>query len=72
MKTYIRKSIKGYYIDFPEEIDAQYWAGKIGSTYQDFLDDKWILLSNEQLAFKEAHPRFSIQNIIEMTEPTPH
>lgn len=70
MKTYIRKSIKGYYIDFPEEIDAQYWAGKIGSTYEDFRNDKWILLSDEQLAFKEAHPNLSIKNIIEMTEPT--
>ena len=48
MKTYIRKNIKGYYIDFPEEIDAQYWAGKIGSTYEDFQNNKWILLSEEQ------------------------
>lgn len=72
MKTYIRKSIKGYYIDFPEEIDAQYWAGKIGSTYEDFRNDKWIPLSDEQLAFKEAHPNLSIKNIIEMTEPTPY
>lgn len=47
MKTYIRKSIKGFYIQFPEEIDATYWAGKIGETYQDFLDDKWVLLSDE-------------------------
>ena len=72
MKTYIRKSIKGYYIDFPEEIDAQYWAGKIGSTYEDFRNDKWIPLSNEQLAFKQAHPNLSVKNIIEMTEPTPY
>ena len=71
MKTYIRKSIKGYYIEFPEEIDAQYWEGKIGTTYEDFQNDKWILLSDEQLAFKEEHPGLSIQNIIEMTEPAP-
>lgn len=72
MKTYIRKSIKGYYIDFPEEIDAQYWAGKIGSTYEDFRADKWIPLSDEQLTFKEAHPNLSVKNIIEMTEPAPY
>ena len=69
MKTYIRKSIKGFYIEFPEEIDAQYWEGKIGSTYEDFQNDKWILLSDEQLAFKEAHANLSIKNIIEMVEP---
>ena len=72
MKTYIRKNIKGYYIDFPEEIDAEYWEGKIGTTYEDFQDNKWILLSDEQLAFKEAHPNLSIKNIIEMTEPATH
>ena len=69
MKTYIRKSIKGYYIDFPDEIDAQYWAGKIGSTYEDFRDDKWILLSDEQLAFHTEHPYASISQVISMTLP---
>lgn len=72
MKTYIKKSHKGYYIDFPEEIDAKYWEGKIGTTYEDFQDNKWILLSDEQLAFKEAHPGLSIKSVIEMTEPEPY
>jgi hypothetical protein len=61
MKTYIRKSIKGYYIEFPEEIDATYWNGKIGTTYEDFENNKWILLSNEQVAFHETHPNASIK-----------
>ena len=72
MKTYIRKSIKGYYIDFPDEIDAQYWAGKIGSTYEDFRADKWILLSDEQLAFKAEHPHASISQVLSMTLPEPY
>lgn len=71
MKTYIRKSIKGYYIDFPEEIDAQYWAGKIGSTYEDFKDNKWILLSDEQLVFHTEHPSASINQVLTMTLPEP-
>lgn len=69
MKTYIRKNINGFYIDFPEEIDAEYWEGKIGTTYEDFQDNKWILLSDEQLAFKEEHPNLPIKNIIEMELP---
>lgn len=69
MKTYIRKSIRGYYIDFPEEIDAEYWEGKIGSTYEDFVDDKWILLSDEQVAFHEQNPGANIQQVITMTLP---
>ena len=72
MKTYIRKSIKGYYIQFPDEIDAEYWAGKIGSTYEDFRDNKWICLSDEQLAFHEEHPYASISQVISMTLPEPY
>ena len=70
MKTYIRKNIKGYYIEFPEEIDAQYWAGKIGSTYEDFLDNKWVLLSDEQVTFHNEHPTCSIKNVLKMQEST--
>lgn len=69
MKTYIRINIKGYYIEFPEEIDAQYWEGKIGSTYEDFLDNKWILLSDEQVAFHAEHPEASIEQVLNMTLP---
>ena len=72
MKTYIRKSIKGYYIQFPEEIDAEYWAGKIGSTYEDFKDNKWIPLSAEQVAFHEEHPHAGISQVIGMTLPEPY
>ena len=72
MLTYIRNNIKGYYIEVPEEIDAEYWAGKIGSTYQDFLDGKWVLLSAEQLTFHEEHPSASIKEVLDMQMvPTP-
>lgn len=66
MKTYIRKNIKGYYVDFPEEIDAEYWEGQIGETYEDFLDNKWILLSDEQVQFHEDNPDASVKEVIEM------
>lgn len=76
MKTYIRKSIKGFYIQFPEEIDATYWAGKIGSTYEDFRDNKWILLSEEQEAFHNEHTNASVREVLNMeldavVEPNP-
>lgn len=47
MITYIKKSIKGYYIEYPNEIDSNYWKGKIGTTYEDFKNGKWIRLSEE-------------------------
>ena len=72
MKTYIRKNIKGYYAVYPTEIDANYWAGKIGETYEDFVDNKWILLSEEQVTFHEEHPNASIKEVLDMQlTPTP-
>ena len=66
MKTYIKKSIKGYYIEFPEEIDAQYWAGQIGTTYEDFYGGKWVLLSDEQVLFHNTYPNASVKEVFEM------
>lgn len=70
MVTYIRKNIKGYYIEFDEELDANVWAGKIGSTYQDFLDNKWILLSAKQVKFHKDYPNANVKEVINM-ELTP-
>ena len=64
MVTYIRNIIPGYYIEFDEEIDQEYWAGKIGYNYQDFLDGKWVLLSDEQVAFHNEHPEASIEEVL--------
>lgn len=72
MKTYIRKTIKGYYIEFPEEIDSQYWKGKIGSTYEDFLNDKWVLLSDDQVVFHNEHPEANIIQVLLMILPESH
>jgi len=70
MFTYIRNAIKGYYIVTDEQIDAEYWTGWIGSTYEDFLDGKWILLSNEQVEFHTQNPDASIEEVLNM-ELTP-
>lgn len=66
METYIRKSIAGYYIEFPEEIDTVYWQGKIGSTYADFMADKWVHLSPEQVAFHKGNPFATIEEVLAM------
>lgn len=66
MVTYIRKNISGYYIEFNEELDANVWAGKIGSTYQDFLDNKWLLLSAKQVKFHNENQQASIKEVLDM------
>lgn len=67
--VYVKKSISGFYIGFPEEIDAEYWDGQIGETYEDFLDDKWVLLSDEQVKFHEEYPQCSVKDVLEMNVP---
>lgn len=72
MKTYIKKNHKGFYIQYDEELDAEYWAGQIGETLADFFDGKWVLLSDEQAAFHEEHPDASLDEVWNMTiKPAP-
>lgn len=66
MKTYIRKDIKGLYIEFPQELDNEVWEDKIGTTYQDFLEGKWVLLSEEQVNFHKENPQASINEVLNM------
>lgn len=66
MKWYIRKNILGYYIQFPEEIDAEVWEGKIGTTYEDFLLQKWVPLTEEQVQFHLDNPGASIKEVLDM------
>lgn len=66
MKTYIKKDHRGYYVEFLEEIDAEYWAGMIGESIEDFYNNKWVLLSDEQVAFHNEHPHASIREVWNM------
>lgn len=65
-KTYLKRSHAGYYVELPEEIDAEYWEGKTGTTYEDFLDNKWVPLSDEQIAFHKVHPDASTEEVWNM------
>jgi hypothetical protein len=65
MEAYIRNNVKGYYIEFNEELDANVWNGKIGTTYQDFLDNKWIHLSSAQVEFHVEHPYATIKEVLD-------
>lgn len=65
MKTYITTLINGYYVDYPEEIDHIYWDGKIGHTYEDFKNGKWVLLSDSQIKFHQDNPKASIKEVLD-------
>lgn len=65
MYTYIKYNIKGKYVEFPEALDPTLY-NNIGETYQDYVSGKWVLLSDEQLAFREANPAASVKEVFEM------
>jgi hypothetical protein len=63
MNTYIQKYTVNLYAEFDFLLDENY---EVGATYQDYISGKWVLLSNEQLTFREAHPDASVQEVFEM------
>lgn len=65
MYTYIKKSIRGQYSTFNEPFDPQLYDN-LGSTYEDYLNNKWVLLSAEQAAFHEEHPNASVSEVWNM------
>jgi len=67
--TYIKRDIKGYYVEFNEQFDPDLY-NNLGSTYNDFLNNKWVLLSQEQVAFHNEHPTASVKEVWNM-EITP-
>lgn len=67
--TYIKQDIQGYYIEFDEMFNPELY-NNLGDSYEDFLDNKWVLLSDEQVAFHVEHPEASVEEVWNM-EITP-
>lgn len=61
--VYIKNSVPGYYVDFPDELDKEMFADDIGYTYQDFLDNKFVLLSDEQVNFYIKNPDATVEEV---------
>lgn len=65
--TYLKKSVPGYYLEMEEPLDAKDF--EIGSVWEDFLNDKFLLLSDKQLAYKESNPKATAKDVWYMTPP---
>ena len=63
--TYIKLDINGCYIDFDEMLDPNLYDN-LGDSYEDFLDNKWVLLSDEQVEFHVENPKTSIKEVWDM------
>ena len=62
--TYITKKNKLTYIGLNDLLDPS--SNDIGNSYLDFLAGKWVLLSEEQVLFKEEHPDATIREVLDM------
>lgn len=65
MFTYIKRTVKKVYVVLEERLDPEEY-NNLGSSYADFLDNKWVLLSEEQAAFHEEHPEASVKEVLDM------
>lgn len=65
MITYIRYTLKGHYLELEEALDPIDYPD-LGSTWEDYLSDVWVQLSDEQVEFKNKNPEASVQEVFEM------
>lgn len=65
MITYIKSELQGFYAEFNQELDPELYTNT-GTTYEDFLQNKWIKLSDEQVAFHTEYPNASIKEVLSM------
>ena len=63
--TYIKLDIKGRYVTFSTKFNEELY-NNIGETYEDYLNNKWVLLSDEQVAFHEEHPSATVEEVWNM------
>ena len=62
MFTYIKHDIKGFYVTFEEELNSELYDN-LGSTWEDFIANKWVLLSNDQVEFRKSNPSAKIHEV---------
>ena len=63
MNTYIQKDTTTIYVELDYLLDDNYTTG---TTWDDYKAGLWVLLSDEQVAFRKANPTASVQEVFNM------
>ena len=71
MYTYIKQSISKHYVTFEEPLNPEEY-NNIGVNWYDYLDNKWVPLTDEQVEFRETHPYASVKEVWDMVIIPPH
>lgn len=61
---YIRR--KDGFIEFDTQISEELNGNDLGTTWQDYLNNKFVLLNDEQQTFREEHPNANIKEVFNM------
>lgn len=68
--TYIKKNVRGYYVGLPNELDPTIYV--VGTSWEDFnQNNKWVKLSDEQVAFKEENTGATVEEVWNMALTPP-
>lgn len=65
MVTYIKQSVNGHYVPLEEELNPELYTN-IGETWEDYLNNKWVKLSDEQLKFKKNNHLATLHEVFNM------
>ena len=70
MYVYIKLSIAKRYVSFEQPLSEEEY-NNIGSTWDDYLADKWVPLSEQQAAYHNAHPEAGVKEVWDMAPAPP-
>ena len=73
MITYIKLNVPNHYVELEQELDPALYDN-LGTTYEDYLNNLWVPLSEEQVAFKNENENASVREVfyMEVTKVTPY
>ena len=62
--TYIKRDCKLKYVSLEDPLPPTMY--ELGETYEDYINNLWVLLSAEQVAFHEEHPEATVYEVWNM------
>lgn len=69
--TYIKQSQYGKFVEFDEPLKEEEY-NNLGTTWNDYLNNKWVMLSDEQVEFHNENPTASVEEVWNMElKPVP-
>lgn len=68
---YIKLSVSKHYLEYEAPLSAEEYDN-IGETWQDYVDNKFVPLSEEQVAFRDNNPTATVKEVWDMELTPPH